>query len=253
MKHTRSSGAPLHLLASLPVLVALSSCEQGCASNEGSRSRPLPTADAATADAAAEPDATSEPSSVDAAIDRPRAPSLPDFQWVNPRPQGNHLLGVWRWGDETWAVGRAGTILHSSGLSFSLQRSGTEEDLHAIWGSGLEDIWAVGTNCTILHNTGSGWSRVPSNVEREGRPCLSTFGAIWGSGPDDVWVVATEGSEVIHWNGSSWSRRMEGLQRFGGFSAIWGQTASDVWIVGTYGGTAHWDCGQVSVLRRPSS
>lgn len=31
MKHTRSAGATLHLLASLSVLVALSSCEQGCA------------------------------------------------------------------------------------------------------------------------------------------------------------------------------------------------------------------------------
>jgi hypothetical protein len=99
--------------------------------------------------------------------------------------------------------------------------SGTDADLHGVWGSAANDVWAVGDD-TILHWNGQAWSRVPMNV-------ASRFGAVWGSGPRDVWIVG-DGGTILHWDGTSLSS-VAGAGT-ATLTAVWGSGPSDVWAVG---------------------
>lgn len=81
---------------------------------------------------------------------------VPDLYgiWIDPASQ----LAV--------AVGAGGTILSYDGLTTRIEESGTKEDLLAVWGTSPQNIFAVGRNGTILHSSGGGvWTQEPSPVD----------------------------------------------------------------------------------------
>jgi len=101
------------------------------------------------------------------------------------------LLAAWGYGDELWAAGTGGTLVHFDGTAWTTEATGTSETLRAIFGFSAKDIWAAGDRGTVLHFDGVTWSTIPVDGYR------GTLMAIWGSGPDDVWIGG-EGA-MFHW------------------------------------------------------
>lgn len=115
--------------------------------------------------------------------------------WSLERTSPQPINAVWGSGpSDVWAVGRAGTIVHFDGTTWSSPPSLTTSTLLAVWGSGPADVWAVGDSGTILHFDGVSWTAHPG-VD----PTVNLNG-IWGSGPQDIWVVGNHGT-ILHLTG----------------------------------------------------
>jgi hypothetical protein len=81
--------------------------------------------------------------------------STGDGTWTDQSPTGvpHFLNAIFGTGPgDLYAVGEAGTILHSTGNGqWTAEGSGTMENLLGVWASGPNDVYVVGTNNTILH------------------------------------------------------------------------------------------------------
>jgi len=126
-----------------------------------------------------------------------------EWEWENPLPQGNWLLGTWV-GDssDVFAVGGEGTILYFNGSGWSAMSSGTTHTLWAVWGSGASNVFAVGENGTILNYDGTGWSVMNSGT-------TYTLWAVWGPGPGNVFAVGENGT-ILNSDGTGWSAMSSG-------------------------------------------
>ena len=122
---------------------------------------------------------------------------------------GSRTVGTWHFDGTTWspASGAAGSLYRASALS-------------------QNDIWAIGANSgadVILRYDGHTWSRVrtgPSLNGIEPEDILAVSNR-------DVWVAGTVTSrgdlphlELLHWNGSHWSRLPTGLAAWAGRLAV---------------------------------
>jgi hypothetical protein len=122
-----------------------------------------------------------------------RAAGTP-FCWLNPRPQGDALLGLWASGPaDAWAVGPASAIARWDGRSLSLLPLPTAAPLRAVWGSAPDDVWAVGD--AVLHFDGATWRA----VDAPAGPWL----AIAGRARDDAWMVGAAGA-AARFDGAAW-------------------------------------------------
>ncbi|MBN2105909.1 MAG: DUF1566 domain-containing protein [Deltaproteobacteria bacterium] len=65
-------------------------------------------------------------------------------------------------GNDIYAVGASGLILHFDGSSWSTQPSGTTWNLNDVYGPSAGNVYAVGDYRGIFRNTGSGWSKANS-------------------------------------------------------------------------------------------
>ena len=84
---------------------------------------------------------------------------FPQWQWINPKPQGNNLSSVYFTSPTTgYAVGNWGTIMKSTdgGLTWATMPSGTTEDLVALFFTSPAAGYAVGTSGTILKTEDAG-------------------------------------------------------------------------------------------------
>jgi photosystem II stability/assembly factor-like uncharacterized protein len=81
------------------------------------------------------------------------------WEWQNPLPQGNSIRDLYFVDHETgWAVGEAGTILHTDdgGNTWQVQASGTRSYLNAVHFTNRQTGWAAGTNGVLLHTADAG-------------------------------------------------------------------------------------------------
>jgi photosystem II stability/assembly factor-like uncharacterized protein len=93
----------------------------------------------------------------------PKDASVPDvpgaWQWVAPPLSNNYLLGVWgTGGDDVWAVGARGTVLHWNGTTYhwdgttwSIVPVAAEGEFRDVWVGGTGEAWVVGTYGSVLH------------------------------------------------------------------------------------------------------
>ncbi|MBN9163717.1 MAG: hypothetical protein J0I07_22305 [Myxococcales bacterium] len=126
-----------------------------------------------------------------AAIARyPISPSL-GTGVVMPVASQADLFAAWGQGDQLWAAGSGGTILHFDGTDWNEEETGTRATLRAIFGFAPNDVWAAGDEGTVLHFDGERWSKIEMGNYR--RPLR----AIWGAAPDDVWFGGELG--MFHW------------------------------------------------------
>src|SRR6476661_4859931 len=90
----------------------------------------------------------------------------PAFAWTFEGGSGlTDSLRVWGLsGNNAFAVGGRGTILHYDGSAWSPMTSGTSQVLRTAWGSSGSDVFAVGAAGTILHYNGSAWSPMASRT-----------------------------------------------------------------------------------------
>ena len=165
-----------------------------------------------------------------------------EWKWENPKPQGNSFSDVWgSSGNDVFAVGLSGAILHYDGSEWSEMHSDATAHINSIWGSSGSDVFAV-TNDNILHYDGSEWSIM--NTELPGGNYQ--FEEIWGSSGNDVFIVGNYG-QIVHYNGSTWSEMVSNVSV--GLSGIWGTSGSDVFAVGGDGTIIHYDGSSWSIMR----
>ncbi|MCC6619976.1 MAG: IPT/TIG domain-containing protein [Deltaproteobacteria bacterium] len=106
------------------------------------------------------------------------------------------LRAVWRapqgavGGGALTVVGDGGAILTSpDGITWSTLASGTDNDLHAVWGRAADDVWAAGARATIVHWDGAAWvDQTPTQT----RGAVRALGGIAG-GP----VLALGSHELV--------------------------------------------------------
>jgi len=144
------------------------------------------------------------------------------WQRQSPVTTTGRLHGVWgNSGDDVFAVGWWGTILHYDGSSWKEMISGTDALLYDIWGSSGNDVFAVGTNGTILHYDGSSWKEMIS-----GTTSYDLWG-VWGSSGTDVFAVGENGI-ILHYDGTTWMTSFFGS---GNHQDVWGSSGENVFVV----------------------
>jgi photosystem II stability/assembly factor-like uncharacterized protein len=95
-----------------------------------------------------------------------------------------------------WAVGEKGTVLVWNGETWRPWPSGTIEELTGVWSAGGKNVWAVGNAGTVIHSEDAGtqWKRVevlateltlaPGRIYVHGRLCESEQVVRYESQPD---------------------------------------------------------------------
>jgi photosystem II stability/assembly factor-like uncharacterized protein len=108
------------------------------------------------------------------------------------------LVGIWGTGGQIFAVGASGALLASSDGGATWKTSTIAADrLHAIWGSGPNDLYAGG-DAAIYHSTdGATWSATP---------VAAPIYALTGASATDVFAVGDGGLILHHGTSDSWSR-----------------------------------------------
>jgi hypothetical protein len=140
------------------------------------------------------------------------------------------LKAIWgATGDDIFAAGSAGLLLHYNGTDWKTMKSGTTVNLNGIWGTGSGDIYAVGESGTILHYNGSAWSAIATDNQ-------SDYYGIWGDG-QNVYAVG-EGGAIIRYDGDAWSSLPSSVTT--DFYAIWGDN-DEVFAVGQSGTISLYD------------
>ena len=164
-------------------------------------------------------------------------------------PFVDSVSAVWGTGpNDVWQSGTSVAIefKHWNGITWSDVPPNLVAFATGLWGSGSNDIWAFGaTASTVLfHWDGSAWNFEPIQPS-QGQAFWFQSG--WGSAANDVWAVGggddmghtLRSATVFHWDGSTWSQVISGLNA--PLLGIWGSAANDVWTVGEKGLIAHWD------------
>jgi len=151
-------------------------------------------------------------------------------------------------GDEAYAVGAGGLVLHLDRQRTQVELAGvpevegvtleqvargapnlTSEDLYAVWSSPERDVWAAGNNGVLLRRTNGTWSTVSSSTQNHLR-------GLWGANKNDVWAVGAAGT-LLHFDGGAWIK-IESKVPWN-LRAIWGSAANDIWAVGDFGTIIH--------------
>ena len=89
--------------------------------------------------------------------------------WVNPLPQGNHLSDIEETANLSVAVGYGGTIMTNNGSGWEIRDGGFEGVLFSVCIYG-NNIWATGIDGTILHcsdGSGTSWETQTSGVDKQ--------------------------------------------------------------------------------------
>ena len=197
----RSLNLPVCLGPGLALVASLAAGPAGCSrgGSEVAQMEPDPAdlggtalADLAGADLGGRPDLGAPPECA--------APC-----WLNPLPQGNHLMSLWRdKSGDGWAVGFGPSFVRiESGGRLRVVRTVLSEQqpfFYQVWGTGPGDVWAVGQN-VIMHYDGTAWTQ--SALDTGGY--LGVHG-VWGPGaasPRDVWAVGTGGA-IRRFDGTTW-------------------------------------------------
>ena len=153
------------------------------------------------------------------------------WTWQNPLPQGNNLNGIWgSSAGNIFAVGDAGTIIHSDGTAWSTMSSSITGTLRDVWGSSATNVFAVGEGGTIARYDGTAWIAMSGGV-------TNTLNSVWGSSGSDVFAVGEAGT-ILHYDGAGWSPMAGGG---GSLVGVWGNSGSDVFAIAATGAVLHYD------------
>jgi photosystem II stability/assembly factor-like uncharacterized protein len=162
---------------------------------------------------------------------------FPDTGWIVQASAANNanLYGVFFQPDgrNGWAVGDAGTIVHTedAGASWFRQVSNTNFNLRGVWFTSQSEGWAVGVNGTVLRTVNAGflWTRLNNSLVNTGE----TLNDVVFATPDTGFAVGTNGVILRTFDrGASWQNENE--TPFALNSVAFAGTR-DGWAVGTGG------------------
>ena len=108
-------------------------------------------------------------------------------------------------GNDVWAVGEAGTVMHWDGAAWSRWHLQSRAHWQAIWGRAADDVWIAGNLAegkrlgAVFHWDGHAWSdtRFPWSMSLE---------SIGASDEGSVWVANNVG-RIWGWDGRGWQPR----------------------------------------------
>ena len=111
-------------------------------------------------------------------------------------------------GDDVWAVGDAGTILHWDGQAWSNIPSSTNSHLYGIAMVSATQGWAVGNDGVILEWNGSTWEAVASKPNIYNR--YRAVDLVPGTFPVEAWTLGEEYGvgNFVHYDGAKWEMKL---------------------------------------------
>jgi hypothetical protein len=126
-------------------------------------------------------------------------------------PVPSTIAGASVVGNEIFAVGSDGWIMHFDGTAWTSKFSGVDVYLNWVWARSASDVWAVGAAPsstappTALRFDGVTWS----SVVVPGAIAGSSLQYVTGQGASDVFMSDT--LHIFHWDGSSWQSGAPGF------------------------------------------
>jgi photosystem II stability/assembly factor-like uncharacterized protein len=171
--------------------------------------------------------------------------------YSQPSASTNNLNGVYFLPDgrSGWAVGDAGTILHTTtaGASWGAEASGTAFNLNGVWFTTAATGFAVGHGGTVMRtrNGGTSWTRLITGAAANlFGVCFADTSHGWAVGANGIILRTVDG-------GNNWSSLNPTAQQLNGVSFSdttdgWAVGAGGV-IVGTHDGGRSWYVVQPSV------
>jgi photosystem II stability/assembly factor-like uncharacterized protein len=153
--------------------------------------------------------------------------------YAQPSSTTNSLWGVFFLPDgrNGWAVGDAGTIVHTTdaGASWSAQISSTSFSLRAVWFTSAQVGYAAGFGGTVMRtqNGGTNWSRINTLAASENFNdiCFADAAHGWAVGSNGVIARTADG-------GTSWTKSFPTAQELQGVSF---PDTTNGWAVGQGG------------------
>lgn len=161
-------------------------------------------------------------------------------------PFTESLVGIWMASeDEGWAVGQQGAMLQFDSGAWKSLSTLTLDDLHAVTGTGSDDVWAVGgsglendeIHRTILHFDGGSWTIV---LSEPGDPIFDIV-----KRADEMWAVGYRGSRLRNIDG----RWVEMGRIDGKFSDAYFGFQCAAFLPGLGGVLAATDLGRITLLQ----
>src|SRR5947207_14240110 len=153
--------------------------------------------------------------------------------YAQPSGTTNDLNGVFFLPDgrNGWAVGNAGTIVHTStaGASWGVQASSSAFSLNGVWFTTAQTGYVVGQGGTVLitRNGGAAWSRLT------GVPAGENLFGVCFADTAHGWAVGANGTILRTADaGGSWTRANPTSQQLNGVSF---SDTTDGWAVGDAG------------------
>jgi hypothetical protein len=142
--------------------------------------------------------------------------------WENPLPHGRGLSAVWPFAanDIAFTSGGLVTRINASGITASLiGASGPVRS--TVWGSATNTLYAVADGIYRSEDAVT-FTRIP------GSEALN--GPMWGFADDDLVAAPFFGSDIFHYDGTTWSPLPSG---FGDaiVASIHGVASNDIWAV----------------------
>lgn len=192
-------------------------------------------------------------------------------------PTEYHLYAVFGLaGDDMWAGGRYGTMLHFDGEAWTAVETGIPGmeavDIMALWGESGH-LFAVGTGGTILRLIGDDWEKENSNTDADlvsiwGASLINVFvgtsagsilrnvGGAWtntqvfggnvavnglhGTGMLHV-VAGGDGGSIAVFDGDSWDPKLSNDPQTRDIHGVWTYEEDNVWLTGAGGVVIHYD------------
>ncbi len=163
-------------------------------------------------------------------------------EWRTAYPTQSAVLDITLTDDGgAWAVGAAGTILHSDGGVWRRVDSPSDETLHAVAFASPDDGWAVGRAGTVLHYQNGTWRSavVPTTSADELFDITFSGDSGWAVGQRfDVISYQSQGL-ILHLSGDTWTE--VSMPQTEPLYAITFASADQGWAVGKAGTILHWD------------
>lgn len=179
------------------------------------------------------------------------ASSVPE---VYTASSGLALSACWGMsGNDMFAVGDNGTIIHFDGNSWSKMVSNTTKSMFSIWGTSDSNIWACGNdlynnkgaNTVLMHYDGTSWSEDPLSLN-QGYAANIGFNNVWAVDTGGIQYAFTSGRTMMRQrNLDGWYHDTAGipsgvLDRNESSFRVNGATLEDIWVSGQ-GYLSHWN------------
>ncbi|MGB7212967.1 MAG: hypothetical protein WBC97_10110 [Gemmatimonadales bacterium] len=151
---------------------------------------------------------------------------------------GSPWQGLWVNGpDDIFVSGTGGAMRHWDGTQWVAQSTPDVSNGESIWGTSGTNVYLAGYSFAVEHYDGTSWTATPGYVNG-----LETIG-IGGSGAGDIWTVGVDGSlgsNIAHFNGSSWSASASPADNVT-LDAVWAGADTLAVAVGSSGRILRWD------------
>jgi hypothetical protein len=147
----------------------------------------------------------------------------------------NRLLAVWGCAPDCFVAVGEGMILQYDGSVWKLVYE-PDAVLNSVWGSGSDDIYAVGEGGIICHYDGDLWTSAVY-------PGLGNMQAIRGLSRDQIYILAYDFnkhvSSIVQGKWSAWNP--VDMRHMFVFFDLWSSTENQIWVCGDSGSLAIWN------------